>query len=124
MAAELKRMADLVEPEPETAEPTTDMTPKKWKKFLQHIANGLPRHKAVKEINVTAKTLELYLRLEPDALGQYQEARMVKDRKQLPMELIDQMLGKIATGARVKDVCTEHGVLLQSFINVMIHDPT
>lgn len=102
--------------------PTKEMTPAKWKTFLEHIAHGTPRHEAVQASDITGQTLQMYLYLEPDAVDQYRAAQSTWLKRDWPFELLEQVLDKIASGHTVKDACQAHDIDFRRFIGLVMKD--
>lgn len=104
--------------------PVKEMTPQKWKTFLEEIAHGAKRHEAIHAADITNQTLHLYLHLQPDAMDQYRIAQATFLKKDWDIGLLEQVLEKIAGGLTVKQACSEHDIDFRKFVGLMLKDAT
>lgn len=87
-----------------------DMTPKRWEKYLKGVANGLRHGDAAFEAGVSEQTVDAYLVSNVAATQQLTDAKLLWNRRDWPMHLIEDVLREIAMGATLKAALIHLGI--------------
>jgi len=101
------------------------MTDDKWQKFLELTANGLKRADVLKVLMLTKETFEVWMITHTAAIKQLSEVDSVWMRRSWPLDEIELMLAKIASGKTIKVSGAELGYdekRVGSFISLVRRD--
>ena len=76
-----------------------ECTEKHWQGYLAHVANGATHADAATAVNLTTQTVDAFLISNVAAAGQLRDAKILRDRREWPLEQIEEFLAEIAMGA-------------------------
>lgn len=101
------------------------MTPLRWQTVIESIANGLAPKDAARAANISVRTVDAFLISNVSAAGQLRDARMIWNRREWPMDQLDDVLAGVALGKTVKQAFDGAGIpraRLGSLYRVLLKD--
>lgn len=101
------------------------MTPTRWSKVIEATANGATHREAAHAAGISVMTIDAYLISNVQAAGQIRDARMLWNRREWPMDQIDDVLAQISLGKTVKQAFAACGLpkeRLGSLYRILLQD--
>lgn len=86
------------------------MTEKRWQDYLANVANGMPHRDAAHAVKLTMQTVDAYLISNIAAAGQLHDAKVLWNRRDWPLEKIEDVLLQISLGKTIKQAFDECGI--------------
>jgi len=86
------------------------MTSKRWDDFIAAISNGLTYKDAAHAAGISSMTVDAYLISNVSAAGQYRDAQLVWNRREWPMDQIQDVLAEISLGKTVRQAFDAVGI--------------
>jgi hypothetical protein len=86
------------------------MTDKRWTDYLAGIANGLSHRDASHAVGLTMVTVDAYLISNVAAAGQLRDAKVLWNRREWPIEQIEEVLVQISIGKTIRQAFDAVGI--------------
>jgi hypothetical protein len=86
------------------------MTPARWDKFIAAVSNGAAYKAAAHAAGISSMTVDAYLISNVSAGGQYRDAQLIWNRREWPMDAIQDVLAEIALGKTVRQAFDTVGI--------------
>lgn len=101
------------------------MTELRWQTIIERIANGDDTKAAAKAASISVRTIDAFLISNVSAAGQLRDARLIWNRREWPMDEIENVLARLAVGRTVRQAFDDVGIpreRLGSLYRVFLYD--
>ena len=96
--------------QPTPAPGSGKMTEKRWTDYLANVANGHTHAEAAHGVKLTMQTVDAYLIANVAAAGQLREAKLLWNRREWPLEQIEEVLVHISLGKTIRQAFDDCGI--------------
>jgi hypothetical protein len=86
------------------------MTDKRWQGYLANIANGFTHSEASSGVGLTMPTVDAYLISNVAAASQLRDAKLLWNRREWPLEQIEEVLMQISIGNTIRQAFDKVGI--------------
>lgn len=103
------------------------MTEKRWADYLANIANGFTHKDAAHGVGLTMATVDSYLISNVAAGGQLRDAKLLWNRREWPLEQIEEVLLHISLGKTMRQAFDDAGLAkerIASLYRIFLQDKT
>lgn len=86
------------------------MTAARWDKFIANTANGLKTREAAHASGISLRTVDAYLISNVAAAGQFRDAKLLWNRREWPLDQIEEVLLHISLGKTIRQAFADAGL--------------
>ena len=102
-----------------------NMTELRWQTVIEQVANGADTRTAAKEAGISLRTVDAFLISNLAAAGQLRDAKLIWNRRDWPLDELENVLARIAVGRTVRQAFDDCGISrdrLGSLYRVFLYD--